>query len=175
MASRRSRLLVVLGLLWVAASLSACAAARVAAERDAWYEKELGAYAFPESCGAIWPRVLRLLAARGYSLAEADRAVAGEKPLDPFVAPFTLSSRTRQTEAGGLTVTTDWNREWVRYRVVGTPAGTAACQVAFTRTTQDSLDDPGSTSSYRDWQMSLDLLREVDPAAASRIEAGTPR
>jgi hypothetical protein len=169
---RRRGGLVSAGLLCGALWLSSCASARAAQERDAWSEKELGAHSFPAECGALWTRVLHLLAARGFSLAQPDRAAAGEQALDPAIAPFTLSSRTRQTEAGGLTVTTDWNRDWVRYRVVGTPAGPSSCQVAFTRTTQDGLDDPGSTSSVRDWQMSLDLLREVDPSAAARIEAG---
>jgi hypothetical protein len=47
--------------------------------------------------------------------------------------------------------------------------------VTFARTSQPDTDDPSRRATWSDWQMALELLERVYPAAAARIEAGAPK
>jgi hypothetical protein len=155
------------------ASLTGCASMRAAEARDAYLKESMGAYTYRQSCGALWPDVLKLLASQGYSLVGADRAVGGEPRQSAAGNFFSEGFATRETYAGGLVVATDWNRDWVRYRAEGVVVG-GGCRVLFTREAQPDTDDPSTTTSSTDWDMALALLRRVDPAEAKRIEAGLP-
>ena len=58
---------LTLCLLAAGALLSGCAAMQAAEARSAYLAKELGAFEYPKSCLDLWPSVVRLLAAKGYS------------------------------------------------------------------------------------------------------------
>lgn len=154
-------------------ALAGCASMRAAEARDAYLKESMGSYTYRQSCGALWPDVLKLLASQGYSLVGADRAVGGEPRQSAAGNFFSEGFQTRETYAGGLVVATDWNRDWVRYRAEGIVVG-GGCRVVFTREAQPDTDDPSTTTSSTDWDMALALLRRVDPAEAGRIEAGIP-
>jgi molybdopterin-binding protein len=119
------------GVLIVA--LAGCASMRAAEARDAYLKESMGSHTYRQSCGALWPDVLKLLASQGYSLVGADRAVGGEPRQSAAGNFFSEGFQTRETYAGGLVVATDWNRDWVRYR---------AEEVLLER-------DPGATTSAR--------------------------
>jgi len=158
----------------LAAAASACAGIRAADARDAYLSSALASYDYPGACIDVWPAVLRLLSARGYSLVGPDRAVAGEPPQGSFAQAMSAGFQTRGTPDGTLTVGTNWNEHWTRYVATGTPAGAGACRVGFTRIWQAS-NDPATQNSAPDWEMGLGLLEATDPAAAARIESGAPK
>jgi hypothetical protein len=155
---------------------TSCASIRIGEERDAYFGKQLSAYAFPKSCMDLWPTVLQLLGSKGYPLQGRDRAYAGQPPESGFKSLVDQGYPTEAVEGGGLRVKTGWSDSAEgasQYVVMGTPAGASACAVTFTGRARDPVD-PASIVETQDWKMQLELLRRVDPAAATRIEAGAP-
>src|SRR5512137_1575786 len=114
------------------------------------------------SCLTVWPHVLRLLASKGFALVGADRVVAGQAPQGAVGNFLSQGFQTRETYDGGLTVLTDWDAAWVRYRATGTVVPPGRCTVTFARTSQPDTDDPSKTATWSDWQMALELLERVD-------------
>ena len=172
----RPRSSTVAPLLLIASLAAApgCASMRAAEARDAYLSNALAAYDFPETCIALWPRVLRLLAAKGFSLEGTDREVAGQPPQGSFAQTMNAGFSTRGTPDGSLASGTNWNDRWTRYVASGTPAGPASCRVTFKRIWQAS-NDPATQNSALDWDMTLALLSAADPSAAARIESGAPK
>lgn len=168
---RRRRAMALATILLSA--LVGCASMRAAEARDAYMKESMGSYTYRQSCGALWPDVLKLLASQGYALVGADRTVGGEPPQSAAGNFFSEGFQTKETYTGGLVVATDWNQKWVRYRAEGIVVG-GGCRVVFTREAQPDTDDPSKTTSSTDWDMAFSLLRRVDPAEAKRIEAGIP-
>ncbi|HQR30979.1 MAG TPA: hypothetical protein PLL32_11260 [Anaeromyxobacteraceae bacterium] len=156
------------------ASSGGCASIRATAERDRILETQVAPFVYACGCGGIWAEVLKEIAAQGFSLVGKDRAVAGQPPQSGLADFFSQGFQTRESADGGIEVSSDWNRSWVRLRASGT-AVPGGCTVAFTRDSRAVLDDPGSVTSDSDLEASLGLLRRVDPAAAARGEAGMPR
>jgi hypothetical protein len=152
-----------------------CASTRLAAARDDYLRQSLGSFVYGMNCQSLWPEVIRLLASKGYQLVGIDRAVAGQPPQSALGNFFSEGFATRETYDGGLTVATSWDQAWVRYRATGIVVPPGRCSVTFTRDSQPDTDDPGKSASWLDWEMALELLQRVDPAAAGRIEAGMPR
>lgn len=160
-----------------ALALAGCASVRLADERDAYYRQEIGAYRYEKPCLDVWPSVLRLLGAKGYPLQGRDRAYAGQAPQGALGAFLTEGFETRPVDGGGLLVKTGWQPaadSSSRYLVSGTPAQPAGCVVSFTRSWRGGVD-PANVQQEVDWGIQLELLREVEPAAAARIEAGAPK
>jgi hypothetical protein len=174
MPSRLARCRSATLLALVVLPLAGCTASRLAVARDDYIRKELSTWVYPQNCNTLWPDVLRLLAAEGFALVGADRAVAGQQAESGIATFFSKGFQTRQSYDGGLVVATDWSRDWVRYRAEGTVVG-SGCNVRFTRDSQPDVDDPGQLVSSTDWDMALALLRRVDPAGAARVEAGIPK
>ena len=171
----RSRALALASLSVLLVGATGCASVRAAAARDAHLRDALGAHVYPMTCLAVWPDVLRLLASKGFALVGADRIVAGQPPQSGIGNFFSQGFQTQESFDGGLVVASDWNSAWVRYRASGTVVPPGGCTVTFTRFSQPDTDDPSRTTSEKDWEMALELLRRVDPAAAAGVEAGVPR
>ncbi|HVP68361.1 MAG TPA: hypothetical protein VMT17_13990 [Anaeromyxobacteraceae bacterium] len=153
---------------------SACASMMAAEARQDYIANELAHVEYREACITLWPRVVKLLAAKGFGLYGEDRAVVGEPPQNSFEQTMSPGFQTRGTGGGSLEVGTNWNDRWTRYVATGTAVGAAACQVTFNRIWKDQVD-PAAVHSAVDSNMAMDLLRSVDPAEAARIEASAPK
>jgi len=171
--TRRRILALATGLSLLA--MAGCASVRLAAARDDYLRESLGSFVYDMNCQSLWPEVIRLLASKGYQLVGIDRAVAGQPPQSALGNFFAEGFATRETYDGGLTVATSWDQAWVRYRATGIVVPPGRCSVTFTRDSQPDTGDPGKSVSMLDWEMALELLQRVDPAAARRIEAGVPK
>jgi hypothetical protein len=171
--TRRRILALATGLSLLATA--GCASVRLAATRDDYLRQSLGSFVYDMNCQSLWPEVIRLLASKGYQLVGVDRAVAGQQRQSALGNFFSEGYATRETYDGGLTVATGWDKAWVRYRAIGTVVPPGRCSVTFTRDSQPDTNDPGTMVSGSDWDMALELLQRVDPAAAGRIEAGVPK
>jgi len=160
-----------------ALALIGCSSIRLADERDAYYRKAVGAFRYEKPCLDVWPSVLELLGSKGYPLQGRDRAYAGQAPEGALGSFLDEGFETRQVEGGGLLVKTGWqpaSESSSRYLVSGTPAQPKGCVVSFTRIWHGTLD-PANDQQDVDWGIQLDLLKELEPAAAARVEAGAPK
>lgn len=64
------------------------------------------------------------------------------------------------------------SRPWI---ALASASGVAAgCAVTFTRIWRGTID-PADNQEKTDWKVQLELLKQVDPTAASRLEAGAPK
>jgi hypothetical protein len=155
-------------------ALSGCATLGAANARSSALQAEFTQHPFPLSCDAIWRDALRVAAKRGFALSPRDKALVGETP-DGFIAQaVSAATQTYRLQDGGLTASTDWNREsGTRLRITGTPAGENACKVRY-----DVIAGGVTTADEQemgpDWSFDLDLLQAVDPAAAASVEAKLP-
>jgi hypothetical protein len=160
-----------------ALALGACASLGVADAREAWFRRELGTWRYEKGCLDLWPAVLERLGARGYPLRGRDRAYASQGGSGGIPAFLGQGFETRRVEGGGLLLQTGWRASdgaESRYLVSGVPAGPAGCAVSFTLVWHAANDRSGDRKSV-DWEIQLELLRQVDPAAAERVEAEAPR
>jgi hypothetical protein len=158
----------------LAAALSGCATLNAANARSSALQVEFEQHPFPRSCDALWPDALRVAARRGFALSPKDKALVGETP-DGFVAQaLSAATQTYRLQDGGLTSSTDWNREsGTRLRITGNPAGENACKVRY-----DVIAGGVTTADEQemgpDWSYDLDLLQVVDPATAASVETKLP-
>jgi hypothetical protein len=129
---------------------------------------ELEAYRYPQSQEVVWPEVQRLLADRGLALAGKDALAEGQKS-GPLAQWSSAAKETRSTPTGGRVLETGWNQQKVRWRAEAEPDA-GGLRVVLTRIdwNPDQMGWDGVT--LRDLELELDLLRRVDPEAASRIE-----
>lgn len=154
-----------------------CASMRLADHQADYYRKQLDGYRYPQACLDAWPAVLKLVGSKGYPLQGRDRQYAGQGSEGALTSFVDQGDQTRAVEGGGLLVKTGWLSDAEgrsRYLVAGSPGQPSGCVVAFTRVTTGTLD-PASEHQASDWKIQLELLRQLDPAAASRIEAGAPK
>jgi hypothetical protein len=160
--------------LAVALLSAGCATVQASTTRakdlHAWFD----ANPLPESCDAVWPKALRLVAAKGFPLSAGDAKLVGDVPPGAVAQFISAGNQTYRTKDGGLTSSTDWNKEsGTRLRIVGAPSGESGCKVRFD-VIAGGVTTPDEMEMGPDWGLSLDLLREVDPAAAARVETGLP-
>jgi hypothetical protein len=160
--------------LAAALATTGCASIRLADARAAYFQNELSHLQYQRSCEQLWGDVLRLLASKGYPLEGRDREYSGEVRQGGFAQLVSGGSETKRTPEGGLTMRTGWDSSLTRYQVTGYQPAPNACQVAFLYQWQDDVD-PATVHEAQGWQMELDLLRRVDPAAASQMAAGAPK
>jgi hypothetical protein len=167
---------------WVvlaAASLVAagCAAIRVGNEQRTYYLKELGSWRYEKGCLDVWPSVLEILGQKGYPLSGRDRQYAGQGTQSALGAFVDQGSETRAVEGGGLAVRTGWQAAAEgasRYEVTGNPGQPTGCVVTFTLVSHGTID-PSDDQREVDWRIQLELMKRIEPASASRIEAGAPK
>jgi hypothetical protein len=165
--------LAVAGILLVVAA-SGCATVKAASARSSALQAEFQDHPLPRSCDALWPDALRVAAKRGFALSPKDKALLGETP-DGFIAQaVSAATQTYRLQDGGLTASTDWNREsGTRLRITGNPAGENACKVRY-----DVVAGGVTTADEQemgpDWNYVLDLLQVLDPAAAAAVEGRIP-
>jgi hypothetical protein len=155
---------------------SACASMRVADERRDYFLKEVGTYPYAKGCLDVWPAVLKLVGGKGYPLLGRDRAYAGQATQGALASFVEQGYQTRAVEGGGLIVLTGWlaaAEGSSRYEVTGNPASPSGCAVTFTSIRTGTID-PSNEHREPDWRIQLELLRQLQPDAAARIEAGAP-
>jgi len=173
--SRTVRHVIVLGV--VAALATGCASMRLADERQAYFTPKLDTYLYAQACLDVWPAVLRLLGSKGYPLEGRDRQYAGQGAQSGLGAFVDQGYETRPVEGGGLVVRTGWlpsSEGASRYQVSGSPGQPSGCSVTFTLISRGTVD-PSNIQEVTDWKVQLELLKQVDPTAASRLEAGAPK
>jgi hypothetical protein len=160
-----------------ALALAGCASIRLADERDAYLRRELGAFRYEKACLDVWPAVLELLGSKGYPLQGRDRPYAGQASQGALGSFLDEGFETRQVEGGGLLVKTGWqpaSESASRYLVSGNPARPTGCVISFTRIWHGTFD-PANDQQEIDAGMQLELLKQLEPAAAARVEAGAPK
>jgi hypothetical protein len=170
--------LAIVPAIAVASTLAAgCAAIRLGDEQQAYYSSRLDAYGYPQSCVDAWPAVLKLLGSKGYPLQGRDRQYAGQGKEGGLASFVDQGYETRAVDGGGLVVKTGWlpaAEGRSRYQVTGNPGQPSGCVIAFTRIYSGTMD-PSNDQQAPDYKIQLELLKQLDPAAASRVEAGAPK
>jgi hypothetical protein len=174
---------------WLAAGLAlvaaagGCASARKARARE--LESQLEGFRYQKPLDEVWQQARVLLAERGYPLAAADANAVGQPEMSwverlasparatSFSSPerdlFQALGMTEKTVGGEVQwLDTGWNGYGERYHVEG-PKDAGGCRVIFTHIQADRTDRRDKRS--RDLDMELDLVKQVDPEAAARIEA----
>jgi len=157
-------------------AVAGCSSIRIGNEQRNYYLKELGSWQYEKGCLDVWPSVLRLLGEKGYPLSGRDRQYAGQGTQSALGAFVDQGSETRAVEGGGLAVRTGWQpaaEGASRYEVTGNPGQPTGCVVTFTLVSHGTLD-PSDDQREVDWRIQLELLKRLEPGAASRIEAGAP-
>ncbi|MFZ5444266.1 MAG: hypothetical protein ACOZQL_29990 [Myxococcota bacterium] len=134
----------------IAVSVSGCAAMRAAAARDRFIQNATMGHTFLRPCGEVWAAARTMLFARDFQVKSADAA-----------AGLTLETEWK-TQANGNMISS------TRYLLQGTAPTPESCQVQATAATKNQQ---GNTSMARDWRLEWDLIKQVDIAAAQRIEA----
>jgi len=160
-----------------AAVTAGCASIRLGEEQQAYFRPKLDTYRYSQGCLDVWPSVLKLLGSKGYPLEGRDRQYAGQGAQNGLGAFVDQGYETRAVEGGGLVVRTGWlpaSEGASRYQVTGSPGQPSGCAVTFTRIWRGTID-PADNQEKTDWKVQLELLKQVDPAAASRLEAGAPK
>jgi hypothetical protein len=164
--------------LAVASAMAAgCASMRLADEQKAYYRGQLDTYRYAPACLDVWPSVLKILGSKGYPLQGRDRQYAGQGSESALAGFVDQGYETRAVEGGGLVVKTGWQASAEgrsRYEVTGSPGQPSGCLVTFTRIDTGTLD-PANEQRQVDWKIQLELLQQVDPAAAGRVDAGAPK
>jgi hypothetical protein len=175
----RSRLTVLLASS--ALVLASCATA--ASIRKDRLQHELDGFVYAKPLGDVWQEARRLLAERGFPLADKDAEAVGQKPMNWTEKLLSPARETGPATEGGLlqrmgvlkgktvsgaaqALDTGWSQYGERYHLEGWTDG-SGCRVLFTFIKQNS--DRQETKS-RDLDMELDLLRRIDPATADRID-----
>jgi hypothetical protein len=178
---RRWVALLAVGGAFVGASSGCATAGKVRKER---LQRDLDAFSFSRPLDEAWQEARRLLAERGYQLADKDAEAVGQRKMtfaDRFLSP---ARETGPATEGGLlqrlgvmkgkpvssaaqALDTGWDRYGERYHLEGwSQAG--GSRVVFTRLKQDRTDR--HSEEVRDLELELALVHRLDPTAASRIE-----
>ncbi|HET9596764.1 MAG TPA: hypothetical protein VFP65_14340 [Anaeromyxobacteraceae bacterium] len=164
-----------------ALALASCATA--ASMRRERLQRELDAFAYAKPLDEVWQEGRRMLAERGFPLADKDAEAVGQKPMSWAEKILSPARETGPATEGGLlqrmgvvkgrnlsgaaqALDTGWSQYGERYHLEGLAEGTGS-RVLFTFIKQGS--DRQETKS-RDLEMELDLMRRVDPEAAERID-----
>ena len=141
-----------------------------AGDLRSWFENT----PFPQDCDGLWPAALKVVEARGFPLSSSDREIAGQAATGDLAQLVSAGTKTYRTQVGGLTSSTDWSREsGTRIRLTATPAGPSTCRVRFD-VVGGGVAGSETVELGPDWELDLDLLRVLDPAGATKLEAGLP-
>jgi hypothetical protein len=146
-----------------------CASLSASRARGKVLRAEMEAFRYRQPLEVVWPEVQRLLADRGLALAGQDAKAVGQK--SGVLAKFASAAKeTRSTETGGLLMDTGWNEYGFRWRAEAEPDA-GGLRVVLTRIERNQSEEVGWDGvALRDHDLELDLLRRVDPEAASRID-----
>jgi hypothetical protein len=180
-----------------AAALAAgCAAGKAAAVRNEYLKSQLDPFVYAKPLPDVWPDVLGLLHEKDYPLVGSDAVAVGQSEnwASNFLSPgFETRSGSAQNAAGtGFLpslfsrssskgedtwryLKTGMGRDSRLFRADGVAEG-EGCRVTFTAYNgrPGEIGVFSEDTARRDFQMELDLVRRVEPAAAARIEAGMP-
>lgn len=159
----RSRPLVLVLLV-----VSACATIATRQARERELERQLAAWQSTEPLGPGWAAARRLLAERGYPLADKDAGAAGQRAMSQLER---LASPARATvERGPLerSLETGWSRQRDRYSMQSLPAGDG-WRIVLWRVEEGADGRP--VEPRRDLDLELELVRRLDPDGAARIDA----
>lgn len=129
--------------------------------------RELDAFAYGQPLASVWPVARRLLAERGFKLVGEDRAAVGQKAQGELGRFFAKGFETRSSAGGGLSLETDENGAFLRYRLIGIDSGHGTCRIRFIAVRRRA-DDP-TEEDRRDLDLEFELVRRVSPADASRM------
>ena len=154
-----------------------CASIRLADERMAYFKGQVGTFTYQQACLDAWPAVLKLLGSKGYPLEGRDRQYADQGKQSSWGAFVDQGYETRAVEGGGLIVKTGWQFDsngQSRYEVTGNPGQPRGCAITFTRIWAGTID-PSNENRELDWKIQLELMKQIEPASAARIEAGAPQ
>ena len=154
----------------VASALLAAGCATLAAPRarERELDRQLEAWRSPAALDGAWLEARRLLAERGYPLADGD-ADAVSQPRMPLAERLLTPARATVTR-GPLerSLDTGWTRARERMRLESGPTA-AGWRIRFLRVDEGSGERPGRPA--RDVELELALVRRLDPAGAARIDA----
>jgi hypothetical protein len=145
-----------------------CASLSDSRARSKLLRVEMEAYRYPQPQEVVWPDLQRLLAERGLPLAGKD-ALAGGQKSGQLAQWSSAAKETRPTPTGGRILDTGWNQYRLRWRAEAEP-DTGGLRVVLTRVDWNADQMGWDGVTLRDHELELDLLRRVDPEAASRIE-----
>lgn len=169
--STPQRLSIALG---VASLIGGCAGLRASSARKAYLRDHLAARVYSKTLEEIQPVARQLLFERGYGMAGRDTdgrgSLAGEsawRGLAVGQMQFAFGTDWRWDHRGTGT------SQRSRYMVQGVKVGQNRYRMEMTRIIE-TVDDMGHTSQrmVRDWEMELQLMERVDPAAAAQLSAG---
>jgi hypothetical protein len=166
-----------------ALALAGSGCATAASVRKERLQHELDGFACAKPLDEVWQEGRRLLAERGFQLADKDAEAVGQKPmswaekiLSPArdTGPATESGllqrmgvvKGKNVSGAAQALDTAWSQYGERYHVEGWTEA-AGSRVVFTFIKQGT---DRQETKRRDLEMELDLMRRVDPAAAERIE-----
>jgi hypothetical protein len=148
--------------------LAACATVRARDARERELEEQLAAWHGSEPLDRGWDEARRLLAERGYPLADKDADAVGQRRMSALER---LGSPARATaERGPLerSLDTGWSGARDRCSVRSLPAADG-WRIVFWRLEDGTDGRP--IEPRRDRALELALVRRIDPAAAARIDA----
>ena len=173
----RPRFATWIAVVAVLLAVSGCASMRLADERRDYFLKELSTFTYGKGCLDVWPSVLKLVGSKGYPFHGRDRQYAGQGKQGGFASVVEQGYETRPVEGGGLIVLTGWlpaAEGNSRYEVSGNPGQPSGCAITFTRISIGTVD-PSNDRREPDWRIQLELLKELQPDAAARVEGGAPK
>lgn len=177
---------LVAGTVFAAASAGCATAGKVRQER---LQRDLDAFSFARPLDEVWQEARRLLAERGYQLADEDAEAVGQRKMT-FAERFLSPARdTGPATEGGLlqrlgavkarpvstaaqALDTAWNRYGERYHLEGW-SQEGGSRVVFTYLKLDRTDR--QSEQTRDVELELALVHRLDPGAAARIETDVER
>jgi hypothetical protein len=154
--------------VWALLVLAACATVRAHGARERELEQQLAAWRSSEPLDRGWDEARRLLAERGYPLADKDADAVGQRrmgALDRLGSPARATAEPRPLERS---LDTGWSAARDRYSVRSVPAADG-WRIVFWRL--DDGADGRPVEPRRDRALELALVRRIDPAAAARIDA----
>jgi hypothetical protein len=179
---RRFVAFFVAGAAFVAASAGCATAGKVRQER---LRRDLDAFSFSRPLDEVWQEARRLLAERGYQLADKDAEAVGQRKMtfaERFLSPARETGpateggllqrlgavKARSVSTAAQALDTGWNRYGERYHLEGW-SQEGGSHVVFTRLKLDRTDR--QSEETRDPELELALVHRLDPGAAARIEA----
>ena len=121
--------------------------------------------------------MLKLVGSKGYPLVGRDRQYADQGTQSALSRFAEQGYETRAVEGGGLVVLTGWlgaAEGNSRYEVRANPGPSGGCAITFTYIYTGTID-PSNDRRETDWKIQSELVKQLQPADAARIEAGAPK
>lgn len=155
-------------ILWAVLVVAGCATLAPGGAGDRDLERQLAAWQSPEPLDRVWQEARRLLAARGFPLADKDADAVGQRRMNPLERLGSPARATVERGPNDRTLETGWSESRHRYVLQSLPTA-AGFQIVLWRI--DEGADGRPVQPRRDLALELELVRRVDPAGAERIEA----